>query len=132
MWIVKYIDKRTKKEKKISKSFDTESDASLYIDENMADMEDVWSEEELKTDVKLDINDCIGRWIHMFSPKTKEMFPYGIVKSVDGTFVAIQTKEEQEEDDYAIYRIERIKDLFSNQKILFEDGGRFVTLKEFI
>lgn len=138
MWIIKYVDKITHKEKTIEKEkFDDYNGAFQYISENMPDIEDVWPEEEFITDTitdKLDFDNLVGKYAYVMSKKKNEFFCYGIIMDVVGLFVYIKTRPNQEtKNDFAFYRKEKIKDLYANKCMKFEEQGCFVeSLKDYL
>lgn len=134
MIIIKY--KVGNEEVTVKEDFLTEIDAGEYIKENLADVnyDEAWFEEVLKEgNGKFNVEETIDKWIWLYSPKKKELFPYGIIKGVSDIFVTIKTKEIQEEEDYGFFRIEKIKDLSNSNKAEFKTDGIFVqNLKEYV
>lgn len=140
--MVKIIIIKFKKEKSgltftDENEFLTETEAKGYISENLTPKgyEEIWVEEFLHEEDtgKFNLSEIVNKWIWLYSPKQKEKFPYGVVKAISDTFVIIKTREIQEEDDFAVFRIERIKDFANTDRADFRTDGYFVSsLKEFI
>lgn len=72
-----------------------------------------------------------GIWIYVYSNKKKMFYPYGIVKSINNTFITLKTKENQKPDEYSCFRIIKLKDMMKNNNIQLNKYGDFVDLKVF-
>ena len=133
MYVIKYIDKITNRIKDVKERFSTSHEASEYIDINMSKIKEVWIEEEFKAPKKnINLSDFVGSWAWVYSEKKKEFFSYGILRECKGTFVHVQTKENQSKEDFCFYRIERFKDMIANNKLILKQEGEFVSIKDFL
>ena len=132
MWIIKYIDKNNKEKTKKNLKFETSLEASDYILKYMPET-DAWAHEitEKESDIndepkKINICSLINKYVYCFSNKKNDYFCYGLIANMSGQFVYIQTKPYQNINDFAIYRVDKFKDLMTNSLIKIKENGTFV------
>lgn len=133
MWEIKTYNKNGK-EVSLQKGFTTKDDAESFVLKEYKDRENVFIvEKKGKSDTIVDLSDKIGQWIWMYSPKKKEMFPYGVLRKSSSMFAKIQTNEGDTEPVKMVeLRNATIQRWLETGKSELRTDGHFVIIKDYV
>lgn len=132
MWDIRTFTKKGS-ERILKSGFETREEAENYQSTNLTDKKTFIG--KTGTSMMEDLSQNIGRWLWIYSPIKREMFPYGIIVSCGTYFTKVQTNElaKAKANKYMPeLQTKTVQKWLLTGKGEIREQGEYVNIKEFV
>lgn len=130
MWDIRTFSKKGS-ERILKSGFDTREEAETYQSTHYSGKKTFIG--KTGTSMMEDLSENIGRWLWLYSPIQKEMFPYGIIVNCGQYFTKVQTNELAKANNYLPeLQTKTIQKWLLTGKAEIREEGEYVNIKDFV